>query len=52
MFLLAIKGKCFWPLDKKMILMKKTYPVAIRTGPAHRSVFAIHTGSSLFLKFT
>ena len=25
-------------------------PVAIRTGPVHRSVFAIHTGSSLFLK--
>ena len=29
----------------------KIIPVAIRTGLVHRSVFAIHTGSSFFLKF-
>ena len=37
--------------DCKKLCNIISYPVAIRTEPRHRSVFAIHTGSSLFLKF-
>ena len=44
-------GRSVYIDDCKKLCNIISYPVTVRTGPVHRSVFAIHMGSSLFLKF-